>query len=75
MPLVVTAMLVRMGISAAYVFGSSSVLPECSSEHHAPPSLLWPLQNAPDGSVIVLHGCAHNPTGIDPTREQWEEIA
>lgn len=20
-------------------------------------------------------GCAHNPTGIDPTREQWEQIA
>ena len=24
----------------------------------------------------LLHaGCAHNPTGIDPTREQWEQIA
>jgi len=32
------------------------------------------IKAAPDGSVIVLHGCAHNPTGIDPTREQWEEI-
>lgn len=21
------------------------------------------IRNAPDGSVIVLHGCAHNPTG------------
>jgi aspartate aminotransferase, chloroplastic len=20
-------------------------------------------------------GCAHNPTGVDPTKEQWEEIA
>jgi aspartate/tyrosine/aromatic aminotransferase len=25
--------------------------------------------------VIVLHGCAHNPTGVDPTREQWAVIA
>ena len=25
---------------------------------------------------VVMHaGCAHNPTGIDPTREQWEQIA
>lgn len=30
---------------------------------------------APEGSVIILHGCAHNPTGIDPTTEQWEELA
>jgi hypothetical protein len=25
--------------------------------------------------VIVLHACAHNPTGVDPTHEQWEAIA
>jgi aspartate aminotransferase, cytoplasmic len=23
----------------------------------------------------VLHGCAHNPTGVDPTNEQWVAIA
>lgn len=33
------------------------------------------IRAAPSGSVIVLHGCAHNPTGIDPTKEQWEQIA
>lgn len=33
------------------------------------------IKSAPDGSVIVLHGCAHNPTGIDPTMEQWTQIA
>jgi aspartate aminotransferase len=30
---------------------------------------------APDGSVVLLHGCAHNPTGVDPTPEQWGEVA
>ena len=25
--------------------------------------------------VIVLHACAHNPTGCDPSREQWKAIA
>ncbi|XXG69483.1 hypothetical protein AAC387_Pa06g2335 [Persea americana] len=30
---------------------------------------------APDGSFVVLHGCAHDPAGIDPTPEQWEKIA
>ena len=28
-----------------------------------------------EGSVFVLHGCAHNPTGVDPTMEEWEKIA
>jgi aspartate/tyrosine/aromatic aminotransferase len=26
------------------------------------------------GDVILLHGCCHNPTGIDPTPEQWRQI-
>ncbi|XP_056638041.1 aspartate aminotransferase, cytoplasmic [Diorhabda sublineata] len=33
------------------------------------------LRNAPKDSVIILHACAHNPTGTDPTPEQWTEIA
>lgn len=33
------------------------------------------IKAAPEGSFILLHGCAHNPTGIDPTPEQWEKIA
>lgn len=24
---------------------------------------------------VTLAGCAHNPTGIDPTKEQWSELA
>jgi aspartate/tyrosine/aromatic aminotransferase len=27
------------------------------------------------GDVILLHGCCHNPTGIDPTPQQWKQIA
>ncbi|XP_074287076.1 aspartate aminotransferase, chloroplastic [Silene latifolia] len=33
------------------------------------------IKAAPEGSFILLHGCAHNPTGIDPTPAQWEKIA
>ncbi|KAI1497888.1 aminotransferase [Biscogniauxia marginata] len=33
------------------------------------------LLGAPDKSVILLHACAHNPTGVDPTIDQWKEIA
>nr|AIT70256.1 aspartate aminotransferase [Eucheuma denticulatum] len=32
------------------------------------------LRAAPAGSVVLLHGCAHNPTGADPTKDQWEHI-
>ncbi|XP_065186288.1 aspartate aminotransferase, cytoplasmic-like [Sycon ciliatum] len=32
------------------------------------------LRNADDGSIVVLHMCAHNPTGVDPSPEQWQEI-
>ncbi|CAF0962453.1 unnamed protein product [Didymodactylos carnosus] len=37
--------------------------------------LLQDLQDAPENSVILLHACAHNPTGCDPTREQWQQIS
>jgi len=37
--------------------------------------LLTAFHNAPSGSVMVLHACAHNPTGVDPTRDQWSAIA
>lgn len=37
--------------------------------------MLEDLRNAPKGSVIILHACAHNPTGCDPTPEQWKQIA
>lgn len=33
------------------------------------------IKQAPTGSIIVLHPCAHNPTGVDPTKEQWKEVA
>ncbi|RYP53321.1 hypothetical protein DL768_001678 [Monosporascus sp. mg162] len=33
------------------------------------------LLGAPDRSIILLHACAHNPTGVDPTLAQWKEIA
>lgn len=30
---------------------------------------------AVSGDVILLHACAHNPTGVDPTKDQWKAIA
>ncbi|KAL1875710.1 hypothetical protein VTK73DRAFT_9899 [Phialemonium thermophilum] len=32
-------------------------------------------RDAEEGDVVLLHACAHNPTGVDPTREQWKSLA
>lgn len=33
------------------------------------------LKNAPEGAIVLLHACAHNPTGVDPTQQQWKELS
>ncbi|WP_171588010.1 amino acid aminotransferase [Pelistega europaea] len=33
------------------------------------------LEQLPAGDIVVLHACCHNPTGVDPSFEQWEQIA
>jgi len=33
------------------------------------------LKAAPNNSIILLHACAHNPTGVDPTPSQWKELS
>ncbi|KAF3017990.1 Aspartate aminotransferase [Penicillium rubens] len=33
------------------------------------------LEEAPSKSLVVLQGCAHNPTGLDPSQEEWRQIA
>lgn len=38
-------------------------------------AMLAALAQIPEGDVVLLHGCCHNPTGIDPTLAQWEQIA
>ena len=37
--------------------------------------LLDDVSKAPDNSCFLLHSCAHNPTGMDPTRPQWDELS
>ena len=37
--------------------------------------MLADLAQAQKGDVVLLHGCCHNPTGIDPTSEQWQTLA
>lgn len=37
--------------------------------------MLADIRQADPGSIILLHACAHNPTGVDPTRDQWRQIS
>ncbi|OJJ01346.1 hypothetical protein ASPVEDRAFT_82870 [Aspergillus versicolor CBS 583.65] len=37
--------------------------------------MLTAIRSAPAGSIILLHACAHNPTGVDLTQDQWKEVA
>ena len=32
------------------------------------------LQAMDPGTIVVLHACCHNPTGVDPAPEQWDRI-
>jgi aspartate/tyrosine/aromatic aminotransferase len=36
--------------------------------------MIQSLKSATPGSIILLHACAHNPTGVDPTVDQWKQI-
>jgi aspartate/tyrosine/aromatic aminotransferase len=39
------------------------------------PAMRASLEKLAAGDVVLLHACCHNPTGIDPTPDQWKEIA
>jgi len=32
------------------------------------------LEKLPGKSIVLLHACCHNPTGVDLTRAQWDEL-
>ncbi|MBF6618371.1 MAG: aspartate/tyrosine/aromatic aminotransferase [Candidimonas sp.] len=38
------------------------------------PGMLASLRALPAQTIVILHACCHNPTGVDPTFEQWQEI-
>ncbi len=36
--------------------------------------MLRTLESAPVHSIVVLHACCHNPTGVDLTTDQWTQV-
>jgi aspartate aminotransferase, mitochondrial len=49
--------------------------------YHAPTrsldfaGLLADFDQIPAGSCVLLHACAHNPTGMDPTLDEWQQMS
>lgn len=37
-------------------------------------AMISTLEKIPAGSVVVLHACCHNPTGVDLKDDQWERV-
>ncbi len=37
-------------------------------------AMLTAMDTLPAGSVVLLHACCHNPTGVDLSNEQWEQV-
>lgn len=38
------------------------------------PEMVDFLKKIPERSIIFMHPCAHNPTGLDPTQSEWDAI-
>jgi aspartate aminotransferase/aromatic-amino-acid transaminase len=38
-------------------------------------AMIQAVRQIPEGDVLLLHGCCHNPTGLDPLPDQWRQIA
>ncbi len=37
-------------------------------------AMLGALGALPSGTIVVLHSCCHNPTGVDLSQEQWRKV-
>ena len=56
-------------VPAKYTYYDSK---RCAYDHKG---FLSDLSSLPEGSVFMLHACAHNPTGCDPSPQQWDELS
>ncbi len=38
------------------------------------PAMLATLATVPEGDVVLLHACCHNPTGFDLSQDDWRQV-
>jgi len=50
--------------------------PYYDAQHHVIEidAMLETLRGAPKGDVLLLHSCCHNPSGLDPSEDEWQAI-
>lgn len=48
---------------------------DTSTKHLDFPGMCASIEKIPEGSLLLLHTCCHNPTGLDPTVEQWKILS
>jgi aspartate/tyrosine/aromatic aminotransferase len=56
----------KVGTYPYYDFNSHEILFDKMLEY---------LEGLPPKSIILLHGCCHNPTGCDLTKQQWKTLS
>jgi len=65
----------------ANVFGAAGIEIKTYPYYHAEgkcldaDAMMAALEAIPEGDFVLFHGCCHNPTGTDPSAEQWQTIA
>ena len=63
------------------IFSDSGIKPEFYSYYDKATcgldfaGMVKDLEALPEGSAVMLHACAHNPTGVDPKPEQWTDLS
>jgi aromatic-amino-acid transaminase len=48
---------------------------DATTQRYRPEAVLDALRGATPGDAVLLHGCCHNPTGVDPSSSFWETVA
>ncbi len=38
------------------------------------PALVASLESVPEGDIVLLHACCHNPSGVDLNEDQWRQV-
>jgi aromatic-amino-acid transaminase len=61
--------------AAAGLRAATVDLLEATTGRYRPEKLLEALRDAAPGDAVLLHGCCHNPTGVDPRGDFWERAA
>ena len=47
---------------------------DAATKHVRLDDMLAALNELPEGDIVLLHGCCHNPTGMDLDEDQWRKV-